>query len=101
MAKAGRGAVVNLASVSGLIGWCGSSAYSASKVGIIALTRFLAVEYAPRGVRVNCVCSGSVRTPMVLNNLQRFSDPDARLAGTAGSTRWVAWPKPRRSPTPC
>ena len=69
MAGAGRGAVVNLGSVSGLIGWGGSSVYSASKGGVIALTRALATEYAGRGVRVNCVCPGSVRTPMVLNNL--------------------------------
>jgi NAD(P)-dependent dehydrogenase (short-subunit alcohol dehydrogenase family) len=83
MAKLGRGAVVNLASVSGLIGWGGTSAYSASKGGVIALTRFLAAEYAQRGVRVNCVCPGSVRTPMVLNNLSRYEDSNERLARTA------------------
>lgn len=83
MAEAGRGAVVNLASVSGLIGWGGTSAYSASKGGVIALTRFLAAEYAPSGVRVNCVCPGSVRTPMVINNMQRFADAAERLERTA------------------
>ena len=83
MAEAGRGAIVNLASVSGLIGWGGTSAYSASKGGVIALTRFLAAEYAARGVRVNCVCPGSVQTPMVLNNLKRYEDAEERLARTA------------------
>ncbi|HET7034273.1 MAG TPA: SDR family NAD(P)-dependent oxidoreductase [Thermomicrobiaceae bacterium] len=83
MSAAGRGSVVNLASVSGLIGWGGTSAYSASKGGVIALTKYLAMEFAPR-VRVNCVCPGSVRTPMVLNNLRRFGDPEERLAETAG-----------------
>ena len=83
MADAGGGSVVNLASVSGLIGWGGTSVYSASKGGVIALTRFLAAEYASRGVRVNCVCPGSVRTPMVLNNLRGVTDPEAQLARTA------------------
>lgn len=82
MAAAGRGSVVNLASVSGVIGWGGTSAYSASKGGVIALTKYLAKEFAPH-VRVNCVCPGSVRTPMVLNNLQRFAQPEARLAESA------------------
>ncbi|HET9016583.1 MAG TPA: SDR family NAD(P)-dependent oxidoreductase [Thermomicrobiaceae bacterium] len=84
MADAGRGAVVNLASVSGLVGWGGSSVYCASKGGIIALTRALATEYAGRGVRVNCVCPGSVRTPMVVNNLlARGGDVEAGLAASA------------------
>ena len=83
MADAGRGAVVNLGSVSGLIGWGGSSVYCASKGGVIALTRALATEYAARGVRVNCVCPGSVRTPMVLNNLARSGDVEAGLAASA------------------
>ncbi|HUZ03371.1 MAG TPA: SDR family NAD(P)-dependent oxidoreductase [Thermomicrobiaceae bacterium] len=83
MAEAGRGAVVNLGSVSGLIGWGGSSVYCASKGGVIALTRALATEYAGRGVRVNCVCPGSVRTPMVLNNLARSGDVEAGLAASA------------------
>jgi NAD(P)-dependent dehydrogenase (short-subunit alcohol dehydrogenase family) len=83
MAEQGHGAVVNLASVSGLIGWGGSSVYSASKGGVIALTRFLAAEYAPSGVRINCVCPGSVRTPMVINNMQHYADAAERLARTA------------------
>lgn len=74
MAKKRAGSVVNIASVSGLIGWGGSSVYSASKGGIIALTRSLATEFAGSGIRVNCVCPGSVRTPMVLDNLQIRND---------------------------
>ncbi len=82
MAAAGTGSVVNLASVSGLTGWGGSAAYCASKGGIIALTKALAAEYGSQGIRVNCVCPGSVRTPMVLNNLERSADPDAQLEET-------------------
>lgn len=83
MAARGRGSVVNLASVSGLIGWGGSSVYNASKGAAIALTKALAIEYAPSGVRVNCVCPGSIRTPMVLNNLATMGDVEQRLARTA------------------
>lgn len=83
MAERGRGSVVNLASVSGLIGWGGSSVYNASKGAAIALTRALAIEYAASGVRVNCVCPGSIRTPMVLNNLAALGDVEQRLAKSA------------------
>ena len=68
------GVIVNLGSVSGMIGWGGSSVYSASKGAVIALTKALAVEFAPRGIRVNAVCPGSVRTPMVEDNLRRLPD---------------------------
>ncbi len=83
MAARRGGSVVNLASVSGMVGWGGSSVYCATKGAAIALTRALATEYAPHGVRVNCVCPGSIRTPMVLNNLAAFPDAAERLARTA------------------
>ena len=58
-----RGAVVNLASIFGLVGGATSSAYAASKGAIVNLTRQLALEWAPR-IRVNCVCPGVIETPM-------------------------------------
>jgi meso-butanediol dehydrogenase / (S,S)-butanediol dehydrogenase / diacetyl reductase len=59
-----KGAVVNVASIAGVRGWRYGAAYSASKGGVVALTRSLAVEYARAGVRVTCVCPGSIDTPL-------------------------------------
>ncbi|PNY81456.1 SDR family NAD(P)-dependent oxidoreductase [Deinococcus koreensis] len=58
------GAIVNVASTYGLVGAPGAPAYCASKGGVVALTRQLAVDYGPRGVRVNAVCPGYVDTDM-------------------------------------
>jgi meso-butanediol dehydrogenase/(S,S)-butanediol dehydrogenase/diacetyl reductase len=59
-----RGCIVNMASSAGLQGVAYAAAYCASKGGVVQLTRALAVEYAHRGLRVNCVCPGGVDTPM-------------------------------------
>lgn len=60
-----RGAVVNVASVAGQVGVANLAAYSASKHGVIGLTRSVALEEARRGVRVNAVCPGTIRTPLL------------------------------------
>jgi len=65
MLTQGGGAIVNNASVAGLVGFAGSPAYCASKGGIVQLTRVAALEYAARNIRVNCVCPGVILTPMV------------------------------------
>ena len=82
MVAAGSGAIVNVASGAGLVGFAGLPAYVASKHGVVGLTKSAALECAPRGVRVNCVCPGSVRTPM----LEGFMGGDERVerAMTAG-----------------
>jgi NAD(P)-dependent dehydrogenase (short-subunit alcohol dehydrogenase family) len=64
MLAAGAGSIVNIASVAGLQGVADRSAYNASKHGLVGLTRTLAVEWGGRGVRVNAVCPGWVKTEM-------------------------------------
>ncbi len=61
----GGGAIVNLASISGVTGNEGRAAYGASKGGVVVLTKVLAVEFAPLGVRVNAIAPGPIETPMV------------------------------------
>lgn len=65
MAPQKSGAIVNIASVAGLVGFAGLPAYCASKGGVVELTRAVAVEYATKGVRVNAVCPGVIKTDMV------------------------------------
>ncbi len=67
-----RGAIVNIASTAALAGHPWAAAYSASKGGVLALTRTLAIEYAKQGLRVNAVCPGSIETPIT----GQFNLPD-------------------------
>jgi NAD(P)-dependent dehydrogenase (short-subunit alcohol dehydrogenase family) len=64
MERAGRGAIVNTASIAGMSG-AGGAGYCGSKHAVVGLTRSAALRYAAQGIRINAVCPGAIRTPMV------------------------------------
>jgi NAD(P)-dependent dehydrogenase (short-subunit alcohol dehydrogenase family) len=78
MRETGGGAIVNIASVSGMTGNVGRAAYGASKGGVVQLSRVMAVELAPSNIRVNVLAPGPVDTPMV-----------AQMHSDASRPRWI------------
>lgn len=70
MVNKGSGSIVNQASIGGVIGVAGIFPYAAAKGGVIGLTRQAAVDFAPKGVRVNAVCPGTVPTPLVIRTYE-------------------------------
>ena len=81
MIARGGGAIINIASINGLTG-IGEDAYGAAKAGMINLTQNIAVRYAPHGVRANCICPGTIRTPIWDGRLARNPSTFERL------TKW-------------
>ena len=88
MLAAGRGAIVNTASASGLAADFGFAAYNAAKAGVINLTRTAAIDNAQRGIRVNAVCPGPVETP-ILAGVQRNAALHAQWAACVPMGRFA------------
>lgn len=74
-----RGTIVNMASLNGLVGQKMNPVYAATKGGVVALTKALALDYAPDGVRVNCICPAGVSTPLLQHWIQEQEDPIATI----------------------
>lgn len=69
-----KGNIVNIASYVGLVGFANSSAYAASKAALVNLTRSMALDHAREGIRINCVCPGSVETEMIHEAWRLYGD---------------------------
>ena len=102
MAKRGGGAIVNVASVQGLLSQPNVAAYAASKGAVIAMTRTMALDHAADGIRANSLCPGSIDTPLLRFAAEQASpeDPDGAidewgnlhaLDGSGSQKRWRRW----------
>lgn len=100
MRTQGSGAIVNNSSLGGLVGNPGRAAYHASKHGVIGLSKSAALEYAPRGIRINAICPGTIETPMLtqmIANGELTTDeaiagqPIARLGQASEMAAAVLW----------
>jgi NAD(P)-dependent dehydrogenase (short-subunit alcohol dehydrogenase family) len=80
MRTQGSGAIVNCSSLGGLVGLPGRAAYHAAKHRVLGLTRSAALEYVPRGIRINAICPGTIATPMVTDMIR-------------GGLAWRPWPR--------
>ncbi len=77
--KSGRGAIVNIGSVLGLVGMKKRAAYAAAKGGVTMLTKAMALDHAQEGIRVNCICPAIVETDLVQTILSQAADREAAV----------------------
>ena len=90
----GGGAIVTTASISGLVGLPGQAAYCTSKGALVQLTRQLAIEYGPHGIRVNAVAPGAIDTPFLRTFVDAQPDPAALEAAISASHPLGRWSTP-------
>jgi len=88
MLKTGGGAVVNVSSSSGLVGWKGLSCYSASKAAVVQLTKSAALDYAEQNVRINTICPGMTWTGMVPWSKGSRQPPPGEILPIIPMNRW-------------
>jgi NAD(P)-dependent dehydrogenase (short-subunit alcohol dehydrogenase family) len=85
MVERGGGSIINMASGWGLAAGPRAAAYCASKGAVVQLTKGMAIDHAPDGVRVNCVCPGDVDTPMLEVEAKELDVPRARFLAEAAA----------------
>ena len=83
---AGRGRILNVASVAGLVGSGGGPAYTAAKHGVVGLTRQLAITYAGQGVTVNAICPGAIQTDLRANSARILGPEAPPMTGSVGAS---------------
>jgi 2-keto-3-deoxy-L-fuconate dehydrogenase len=79
------GAIVNIASIAGIVGLRDRLAYCTTKFAVVGMTKCLALDHALEGIRVNCICPGRVETPFVTARLREYPDPEQAYREMAAS----------------
>ncbi len=79
------GAIVNMASIGGVLGIRDRLAYCTTKAAVVGLTKSMAMDHATDGIRINCVCPGRVQTPFVSARLREYPDPEAAFREMSSS----------------
>jgi NAD(P)-dependent dehydrogenase (short-subunit alcohol dehydrogenase family) len=96
--RARGGAIIHISSVHAFVSWAGSAAYDATKAGLLGMTRAMAIDHGPEGIRVNAICPGYINTPLMEKWLDSVPDREATMrevlkvhpVGRIGTARDVA-----------
>lgn len=96
MMKNGGGVIINIASYYGLVGGKEAAAYCASKGAMVLLTKALALDHAAQNIRVNCICPGSVDTPMLKQEMEELGGVGSSAPCSRPSIPWAVFAHLRR-----